>query len=235
MKTAVLITVFNEEKNIGKVIRNIDTKYDVYIVDDGSTDNTVKAVKKLGAFVIKLPLNLGQGSATISGYKLLLQKDYDVIVKLDGDGQHDPHEIEHLIDKMEKSNLDLVVGSRILGTNYIDAPFLRKTFLPLYTRIINFLSGYNLTDCMCGFRAFRVESLKKVVHIFDTMLEPQYIAAEMFLRFSRAGFTAGEVPIHLLERNSGASYKGTLRYGYGVLRAIIRTYLDKKYWSISSK
>jgi hypothetical protein len=81
---------------------------------------------------------------------------------------------------------------------------------------------------MCGFRAFQTKSLKKVIHMLDNSIEPQYLAAEMFVKFSRANLTVAEVPINLAERRSGASYKGLFRYGFGVLRALVKALLDDR-------
>ncbi len=235
MKTAILITVYNEEKNIDYLLSEIPSSYDVYIVDDGSTDNTVKVAENAGAQVIKLPLNVGQGAATIAGYKLLINKQYEVLIKMDGDGQHNPDQIPVFLEKLEYSGVDIVVGSRILGTNYKNAPFFRRTFLPVYTLLINKLTGYKLTDSMSGFRAFKVSALREVIDILDNLIEPQYIASEMFIRFSKAGLSIDEVPISMRERKSGTSYKGFIRYGMGVLRAIIRTLLDKNFRNIKKQ
>jgi glycosyltransferase involved in cell wall biosynthesis len=228
MKAVVLITAYNEEKNIENIVARILPKYDIFVVDDGSEDNTAKIAQKVGARTIRLPLNIGQGAATIAGYKAILEKDYDVIVKMDGDGQHDPDEIEHFVTAMQTEKYDIIVGSRRLGTNYRSAPFLRRTFLPFYTWLINVATGYTMTDSMCGFRAFRTTSLNRVFPLLNNSLEPQYLAAEMFVRFSRAGLSVGEIPINLLERESGSSYKGVFRYGLGVLKALLKALLDKK-------
>ena len=88
-----------------------------------------------------------------------------------------------------------------------------------------------MTDAMCGFRAFNAPALHKVIHVLDQMLEPQYLASEMFIRFAKEGLTVGEVPIQMQGRRAGHSYKGTVRYGWGVLKAIIRTLIDKSYRS----
>jgi hypothetical protein len=130
---------------------------------------------------------------------------------------------------MVNEDCDVVVGSRRLGTNYPTAPFFRKTFLPLYTWIINKLTGYKMTDAMSGFRAFRASSLKNVAQILDNMIEPQYTASEMFVRFAKAGLTVAEVPINMQARASGSSYKGFIKYGWGVIRAVIKTFLDSNY------
>ena len=228
MKVGVTIGVLNEEENICKVLDRMPQVYDVIIVDDGSTDSTVPIAEKYGAKIISHLTNLGQGFAVITSFKVALLTDYDVIIEMDGDGQHDPLEIPKFIKKMEETGADIVVGSRVIGTNYDKAPFFRKTFLPYFTWIINKLTGYNMTDSMCGFRAFRAFSLQRVAHIFDDMLEPQYLAAEMFLRFSKEGLTVEEVPINLHDRGFGFSYKGLFRYGWGVTRAIIRTLMVAK-------
>jgi glycosyltransferase involved in cell wall biosynthesis len=213
------------------LLRNIPDGYDLFVVDDGSNDNSRRVAKNNGAVVFRHCVNLGQGYAFITGIKAIVTnkfKNYDYIVFLDADGQHDPSEIPKFIEKAERENLDVVVGSRILGTNYRGAPFLRRAFLPFFSCIINKLTGYKMTDAMCGFRCFKVAALKKVIHVFDEMLEPQYLASEMFIRFSREGLTVDEIPIHMKDRLEGSSYKGTIRYGWGVLKAIIRTIPDRK-------
>jgi hypothetical protein len=154
---------------------------------------------------------------------------------MDGDGQHDPAAIPNFIEKMDASGADIIVGSRILGADYKDAPLFRRKFLPFYTGIINSLTGYHLTDSMCGFRAFKVSSLIKAAPILNEMLEPQYLAAEMFIRFAKAGLTVEEIPISLGSRLSGVSTKGFIRYGFGVLKAIMKTFLDKNYRRLESR
>ncbi|MBW1672243.1 MAG: glycosyltransferase family 2 protein [Deltaproteobacteria bacterium] len=232
MNLAILTAALNEAAALRKITKNMPPGYDLFVVDDGSVDGTELVARNAGAKVIRHCVNLGQGYAFISGIKAIITnkiKEYEYIVFLDADGQHDPTEIPIFIEKAKQENLDVVVGSRILGSNYKEAPFVRKAFLPFYSHIISKLTGYNMTDAMCGFRAFKVSALKRVIHIFDQMLEPQYLASEMFIRFAKEGLTIGEIPIHMQDRTKGHSYKGTIRYGWGVLRAIIRTLVDKNY------
>ena len=233
----VTISAYNESRNLGGVLDAISgLKIDGYkirtvVVDDGSKDDTADLARKHGCITIRHDVNLGQGYAVLTGFKmaLLVCGPDDIVIEMDGDGQHLPEEIPLFVDKLESGIADIVVGSRILGDTHKNSPFFRRTFLPLYTDLINRLTGYRLTDSMCGFRALSAGSLMKVGPILNDMLEPQYLAAEMFLRFSRAGLKTSEVPVHLKDRAWGVSSKGLVRYGLGVLKAIVKTMFDRNF------
>jgi len=224
LNVEVVISAYNEERNIGPIIRDIiELGYSCIVVDDGSTDRTSEIASSNGAKILRHSINLGQGFGLLTGFKAALMEENDIIVEMDGDGQHDPNEIPKFIEAFKKYNCDIVVGSRILGSTHSNAPLFRRMFLPVYTYIINVITGYKLTDSMCGFRAFKTSSLRRVYFLFDQMLEPEYIAAEMFIRFSRSDLTVIEIPVYLRNRISGKSYKGFIKYGLGVLKAITKT------------
>ena len=229
MKLTVVIPAYNEEKNIGYVINTVKQyTNEVIVVDDGSRDLTFERAKSAGAdIVLRHIVNMGKGMAMNTGFEAALARDAGIVVFIDADGQHDPLEIPKFIKRMEETGADIVVGSRILGSNHPNAPYFRKTFLPHFTAAINTLTGYRMTDSMCGFRAFNTDSLRRVEPLLNSMLEPEYLAAEMFIRFAKAGLRVEEVPVNLQDRLSGQSYKGFIRYGFGVLKAIIRTLFDR--------
>lgn len=226
-KVLVAITALNEGKNLPQILEQLRGKYDVVVIDDGSTDDTGRISRAYGAVVLRHLWNLGQGCADITKFKYATKMGYDILVEMDGDGQHDPFEIFKFIEKLKNTDAEIIQGSRILGSNYKTAPFFRKTFLPYYTMLLNKLTGYNLTDCMCGFRAYNIKAIRNIQDVLDQILEPQYLAAEALIRFSKNGLNIAEVPISLKDRKTGKSYKGFLRYGLGILRAVIRTLVDK--------
>lgn len=226
LKIAVLITAYNEGRELASLLEKFDSGYDVFLIDDGSRDDTAAIARSYGAKVVSHPVNLGQGMALVTGFRLLAPMGYDMVIEMDGDGQHDPTEIPVLVKKMQESGCDVVAGSRILGENYKGAPLARRIFLSPLTWVINRLTGYSLSDSMCGFRAFKGSALMKVSSILDKMIEPEYIASEMWIKFAKAGLTATDAPIHLAGRKHGFSYKGMLRYGWGVCSTIIRSKLD---------
>jgi len=225
----VKMAAYNEQKNIGDVLERISKAYDVLVVDDCSTDQTAKVAGEFGAMVVRHDKNMGQGIGDLTGFRVALDMDYEYIVEMDADGQHDPEEIPKFIKKIEDDpTLDIVVGSRILGSQEGPVNILRATFLPTYTRLICRASGYDLTDVLCGFKAYRTTSLKLVPHVLEKPLETQYIAAELYIRFGRAGLNIGEIAVNIKERKHGKSHKGTLRYGIAVAWIILRALVAKR-------
>jgi glycosyltransferase involved in cell wall biosynthesis len=222
----VKMAAFNEERNIRDVLLRMPPDVDVLVVDDGSTDSTGKIAHECGAIVVRHEFNMGQGIGDLTGFRIALELGYDVIVEMDADGQHDPAKIREFLDHLEANpDLDIVVGSRTTAGAAKGMDRVRRNFLPLYTRVINWASGYALTDAMCGYKAYRVASLLKHPEILREMLETEYIAAEMYIRFGSAGLKVGEIPIEGLSRRHGKSHKGTFRYGFAVAWVIIRSLL----------
>ena len=225
----VKMAAFNEEKNIRDVLERISKGVDVLVVDDCSSDQTAKVARECGAMIVRHEKNMGQGIGDLTGFRVALDLDYEYIVEMDADGQHDPEEISRFIQKLEDDRaLDIVVGSRILGRQEGPVNTLRGTFLPVYTRLICWASGYDLTDALCGFKAYRAASLKRVPHVLDKPLETEYIGAELYIRFGRAGLKVGEIAVNIKERKYGKSHKGTLRYGLAVAWIILRALLANR-------
>jgi hypothetical protein len=224
----VKMAAYNEEQNIGAVLEKMPSDVDVLVVDDCSSDQTGKIAAKHGAMVVRHDKNLGQGIGDITGFILAFELGYEYIIEMDADGQHDPTEIPLFIKTLkENSQLDIAVGSRVKGSQQGKTRSLRKIFLPLYTNIINWASGYHLTDALCGYKAYRAASLLKKPYVLDALLETEYIAAELYIRFGRNGFQVDEIPTNVLERPHGKSHKGTFRYGFAVIWVILRAWMSR--------
>jgi len=230
MRIAVAIRAFNEAKNVGEVLGKFHKEYDVIFVDDGSTDGTDQIARSFGVKVIKHCVNLGAPFAFRTGFIYALSEGYDVIFEFDADGQHDPADIPRFIDELNKTGCDIVCGSRILGSYEKDWPLARVLGLPMVNWVLNKITGWNLTDTMCGFRAHRADRLRGTARLLllDAPFEREYGAAEYLIKASRLGFTVSEIPIHVSSRKHGVSYQGTFRYGWGVLNAVVKTVLSNK-------
>ena len=112
-RIVAVVPAFQEEAAIGGVVAEIatfDPSIDVVVVDDGSSDGTGAAATLAGATVVRLPFNLGIGAAVQTGFRWALERDYDLAVRLDGDGQHDAAHIPKLLDPLRRDEADVVTG-----------------------------------------------------------------------------------------------------------------------------
>jgi glycosyltransferase involved in cell wall biosynthesis len=185
--TVAVIPAYNEEKTIGKIIKETKKHVDkVIVVDDGSADSTPKIAKRLGVVLLKHKTNEGLGSSLRDGFKKALRMGADIIITLDADGQHDPKEIPKFVKKIRKG-YDFVLGQR----NLRKYPFVKKFgnfFLNLMT---NFISGTYIKDTESGFRAFRSSALKRLY-----LRAKQYeIAVEIVFEVGRNKLKYANVPV----------------------------------------
>src|SRR5829696_9882835 len=128
-KCLVIVPVFNERASVGRVVRRLRRSmpdFDVLVIDDGSTDDTLRQIPA-GVTVVSLPFNLGIGGAMQTGYKYAALHGYDVAVQVDGDGQHRPSEVRRLVDYVLAGEADLAVGSRFLEPTKYRQSFVRMT------------------------------------------------------------------------------------------------------------
>ena len=111
-KILVIVPAYNEEGSVGKVVEEVHThlsQAEVLVVNDGSTDLTSEIAKSKGAIVLNLPFNLGIGGAMQAGYQYANEKGYDIAIQVDGDGQHDPKEIDKLLKALEEKKIDMAI------------------------------------------------------------------------------------------------------------------------------
>ena len=161
---AVGIPAFNEEHSIARIIIEAQQYADTVIVcDDGSSDLTGKIAERLGADVIRHAENSGYGAAIKSLFSRALECGADVLVTLDGDGQHTATEIPQVIDPIIKGNSDVVIASRFIdekGT--AEMPFYRKLGAKVITKLVNSSSQNGVSDSQSGFRAYNRQALEQL-------------------------------------------------------------------------
>ena len=160
----VVVPAYNEAKNIGRVIRDLFQHgyKNIVIVDDGSSDDTYVEAKKLGVHVLQHEVNRGQGAALQTGNEFALANGAEIIVHFDADSQMSPSDIEGALEKMQKENLDVILGSRFLGKTS-DIPWTKRFLILPAARILNnILSGLKLTDVHNGFRVLSRPAAEKI-------------------------------------------------------------------------
>lgn len=190
-KVIAAIPCFNEERCIGSVV--LKTKKfvsSVVVVDDGSADATAEVAAEAGATVYQHGRNQGYGAAVRNALSKGRELGADVLVILDGDGQHDPRDIPRLIKPLFNGEADVVVGSRFLHGSK-KPPFYRRIGQRVLTSITNVGSGQKISDSQSGFRAYSAKALKELNLVENGMS----VSSEMQFAISKAGLKVAEVPI----------------------------------------
>jgi dolichol-phosphate mannosyltransferase len=179
----------------------------VLVVNDGSTDATAQRLAERNDIaVVTHTQNAGYGAALKSAFQYAIEHDYEVLVTLDCDGQHQPKRIPRFVAACE--NVDIVSGSRYLKTYEGDsAPPAQRLFINRHiTKQLNQKYGLNLTDAFCGFKAYRVESLKRLNIQDDGYAMP----LELWVQAAMLGMKVMEIPVPLIYLDLSRSFGGSL-------------------------
>ena len=199
-KICVLIPAYNTQETLGSVLKKIEPlKGDIIVVDDGSSDETKRVALESRAQVLEHPLNLGKGTALRTGFQYILQKDYEVVITLDADGQHDPAEIPFLLKIFQNVKPDILIASR--AAEFGKMTFLRRFWNRLGVKAVARLCHSDITDSQSGFRLIRTEVLKEVdlsTSRFETELE-------LLIKACKKGFRVLSVPINTQKVDGTAS------------------------------
>lgn len=203
MKALVIIPAYNEEKSLARLLdrlREDCPEYDVVVVNDCSSDNTIAVCKEWGVHVIDLPVNLGIGGAVQSGYRYARYKDYDVAVQVDGDGQHDPKYISSLFSELEKG-ANLSIGSRFISGEGFQSSKARRLGIRYFSCLIYLFTGKRIKDPTSGFRA----SDRKTISLFAVDYPRDYPEPESIVNAARHKLKVSEVPVIMSRREEGKS------------------------------
>ena len=216
VKSVAIIPAYNEEVALGSIIlRTLQYVDEVIIVNDGSDDKTVEVARLAGAEIINHATNLGKGEALKSGFSAI--GDVDVVVTIDGDGQHNPDEIPSLIKPVIEDGADLVNGSRYMNGPEENTPAYRRVGQQVLDNATNISAGIKVTDSQSGFRAFSPAACE-CFRFYDTGFG---IESEMLVDVAEAGLKIVEVPITVRYDVDGST-KNPVTHGVGVLLKITK-------------
>jgi glycosyltransferase involved in cell wall biosynthesis len=215
----VCIPSYNESKHIGEIIKKAKSyASEVIVCDDGSIDTTSQVAKSAGATVVRHPTNKGYGSAIKTLFQIAREKNADVMVTLDSDGQHDPHQIPDVIEPIFEG-YDLVIGSRFLSEkDSTKVPSYRSFGIKTITRFAQLVSYNNMTDAQSGFRAYSKNALAKIDLVEDGMA----VSTEILMRAGQKNLMVKEVPITITYDVEDASTHNPISHGLAVLTTIFR-------------
>lgn len=220
----LIIPAYNEEKNIGEVlskIKNLRLDLDCIVIDDGSGDSTCKIATQLGYRVLLHPFNMGYGIALHTGFKYALREGYKRAIIMDADGQHDPESIKDLIKKQNKTEADVIIGSRFLSSSGYRISPLKNFARRFLIFLIYIFLKKRFTDPTSGFQLLN----RKVFEFLTNMDFPEdYPDADIVILIGLNGFRIEEISVVMKHRKSGRSIHGGVKplyYGYKVLISVL--------------
>ena len=207
------IPAFNEEKYITNVISNSSQYVDkVVVCDDGSIDNTAQLARDAGAIVLSHEKNLGYGAAIVSLFEYARNNNAEIMITLDGDGQHSPDQIPLLLNALTQHNVDVVIGSRFLNQK-TETPEYRKRGIKIITSVVNYGTDIKVSDSQSGFRAYS----KNAIDAIHPTEKGMSISTEILLKTSNKELSIAEVPITVLYHNDNTSEQHPVPHGIYVL------------------
>jgi glycosyltransferase involved in cell wall biosynthesis len=230
MKAIAIIPAFNEEEAIGNVVDEVfafDPDLDVLVIDDASHDFTRERAQQHGARVVRLPYNLGIGGAVQAGFRYAANNGYDVVVRVDGDGQHDPAELGPLIAVVLGGRADICVGSRFAGGDGYRSSAARRVGIRVLARTVSLLTGQRVTDTTSGFQVLN----RKAIELFAQDYPHDYPEVEAAVMVHKHRLRLVELPVRMRERAAGrSSIRGasTVYYMAKVMLAILIGALRRK-------
>src|SRR5437764_10227984 len=172
LRRVAIVPALNEEHAIARVIdelRAFDPGLDIVVVDDGSVDRTAAVAAAKGALVLRLPFNLGIGGAVQTGFRFAYEHGYDLAVRVDGDGQHDPGQLALVIAPVLRGDADIVVGSRFAaaGRGYRSSR-TRRVGIRLLAWVVSRIVGQRVTDTTSGFQPLNREGIALFARDYPT-------------------------------------------------------------------
>jgi len=225
-KKCIIIPAYNESKNILNVIENIKkvTDADIIVIDDGSKDQTRRQALKAGVFVISHPFNMGYGVALQTGYKFAIRHHYDILLQIDGDGQHTPDSIPLFFERVEAGDCDVLIGSRFLGSNSYKPSLPKRIGIQLFKIIIRMINRTKITDPTSGYQCMT----KEVFEVFtDDDFPCDYPDTNIIIRLHRMGFIVKELPVQMKENPEGKSmHHGTFTVMYYFFKMFLSIFIS---------
>ena len=210
MNICVIIPAYNEGKTIGSLVVSLRAKsMDVVVINDGSTDRTGLVAKEGGAIVINHDCKNGKGYSLRKGFEYALKHDYEGVITMDGDGQHDVEDMDTFIAAAEKNKVSIIIGNRM--TNSQCMPFIRYCTNRLMSWLISFVCKESIADTQCGYRYISCEILREL----NLTCRDFEIETEILIKARKKGFKVHNVVVKTIYRNEISRispFKDTIRF-----------------------
>lgn len=221
----VIVPALNEEGAIGKVVRAIHQHVPgvpVLVIDDCSWDGTVAKAREAGAEVMSLPHHLGLGGAVQAGYKLAYELGFDYVIRVDGDGQHDPRDIPRVWEKLKNSGCEMVIGSRFNELSASNTGLVRRLGIRFFKTVLRPILGKPVHDPTSGF----VGVNRTALGVFSASFPLEYPEIEALVVLQRRRFRFEEIPCKMHPRATGRSSITALKSLYYIVHVLLGVFVN---------
>lgn len=224
-KLLILVPAFNEEGAVGGVVKEIREAIPdatVLVVDDSSADATIARAREAGARVLALPHHLGLGGCVQAGYRLAFELGYDYVIRVDGDGQHDPRDIPGILAALEREGCEMVIGSRFLNGSGNHFGPLRAVGILFFRAVLWPILGRPVRDPTSGF----VGVNRTALDLFSRSFPLEYPEIEALVVLQRRRFRFVEVPCHMRPRRTGRSSITAIKSLYYMVHVLLGVFVN---------
>ncbi len=225
MKLLILIPAYNEEGAVGSVVkevREVLSGVPVLVVDDCSEDATSSAARAAGADVLPLPYHLGLGGCVQAGYRLAFELGYDYVIRVDGDGQHDPHYIPKILEALQRGDCEMVIGSRFMNGAGEHSGFLRSLGIVFFRAMLRPILHKTVHDPTSGF----VGVNRTALALFSRSFPLEYPEIEALVVLQRGRFRFVEVPCKMRPRRAGRTTITALKSLYYPVHVLLGVFVN---------
>ncbi len=220
----IIVPCYNEETNIKAVVSELlavrerhGYDLDVLVVNDCSTDQSIRVIRQLPCLYLDLPVNLGIGGAMHGGYKYAWRNGYDVAVQVDGDGQHPADELPKILTPVLNNETDVAIGSRFIDRQGFQSTFTRRIGIQYFRWLNQALIDKTIYDSTSGFRAFN----RRTLAVVNDYYPDEYPEPEAIVQFGLHGLRMREVAVQMRDRQGGTSSINTSRAFYYMLKVTL--------------
>lgn len=216
----VLIPAYNEEQAVGFVVREVRQQLGdvpILVVDDCSMDATASVAREAGAEVLSLPHHLGLGGAVQAGYRLAYELGYQYVVRIDGDGQHDPAYIPEILAALRQTGAQMVIGSRFVNGGHPHTSFVRAAGTTFFRWVLRPILGKEVRDPTSGFVGVNRQALE----VFSRSFPLEYPEIEALVVLQRRAFQFVELPVRMRPRRAGKSTITAVKSVYYILHVLL--------------
>lgn len=221
----VIIPAYNEAGAVGEVVREVRQVVPgvrVLVIDDCSEDATVTVARAAGAELLALPHHLGLGGAVQAGYKLAFELGYDYVIRVDGDGQHDPRDIPAIFRALTTSGCEMVIGSRYLDGAAPHTSWARGLGVRFFRLVLRPILGRPVRDPTSGF----VGVNRAALELFTRSFPLEYPEIEALVVLQRKAFRFLEAPCHMRPRRAGRSTITAPRSLYYIFHVLLGVFVN---------